>query len=129
MEAIYLRDGKFVVEDDNNCSYAGELVFNGKKSVNLCDDNVSLRTTSKGDIRFNFCGEDLGLFIYECDSYKFSYELTLYKVAYWLNKIQNDVDDFTGTYTDYLRDFLSDNEDDIDSDDYMTVKCLITRLF
>jgi hypothetical protein len=126
MEAIYLRDGKFVVEDENNCSYAGDLVFNGKKSVNLCDGDVFLRTTSKGDIRFNFCGEDLGLFV---DDYNFSYNHTLYKVAYWLNKIQNDKQGFIEDYKNYLREFLSDNEDDIDSDDYMTVKCLITRLF
>jgi hypothetical protein len=131
MEAIFLKDDYFYVEDDRRSGDLGELVFNGTKSTGVLKGRVFLRIDSESRIKFIMCGEELGLFEYDDCSreYQFSKSFNLNKIAYWLNKIQNAESDFMSDYKEYLRDFLDSNEDSIDSDTCCEVRNLLCRLF
>lgn len=129
MEAIFLKDDYFYVEDDRNLSESAELIFNGTKSTSVLNGNVFIRVTSEGGVKFIFCGEELGLFEFEDDMYLFSTNLTLNKIAYWLNKIKESESDFKSDYKDYLKEFIEDNESQIEEEEYYKVRGLLTRLF
>lgn len=129
MEAIFFKDDYFYVEDDRNLSESAELIFNGTKSTSVLNGNVFIRVTSEGGVKFIFCGEELGLFEFEDDMYLFSTNLTLNKIAYWLNKIKESESDFKSDYKDYLKEFIEDNESQIEEEEYYKVRGLLTRLF
>lgn len=132
MEAIFLENDYFFVDDDKNFSESAELIFNGTKSTRVLKGEVYLRVISDDEVRFIMCGEELGLF--ECvdsyyEGYKFCKHLTLNKITYWLNKIYSSKEDFLCEYKNYLKEFIENNEDDLDTSDINDVKCLLSRLF
>ena len=129
MEAIFFKDDYFYVDDDRNLSESAELIFNGARSTSILNGNVFIRVTSEGGVKFIFCGEELGLFEFVDDMYLFSTNLTLNKMAYWLNKIKKSESDFKSDYKDYLKKFIEDNESQIEEEEYYKVKGLLSKLF